>query len=60
MSPKYPKVQLFVCEYAEHQIEAVLGIYHVAEKGQPKKFLNRMSTKGARAVAIKAMEDFDE
>lgn len=28
--------------------------------GQPKKFLNRYSTKGARAAAVAAMEDFDE
>jgi len=41
-------------------MEAILSIVHTDLVGQPKKFLNRHSTKGAKAIAITAQEDFDE
>ena len=61
LSPKHPKVQLYQCEgKPPHFMEAILSIVHTDLVGQPKKFLNRHSTKGAKAIAITAQEDFDE
>ena len=62
LSPKAPKVQLFVCEGTpkRHFTEAILYLMHTDEVGQPKKYLNRYSTKGAKAAAVAAQEDFDE
>jgi len=61
LSPKTPKVQLYVCEgNPSHFTEGILYLMHTDLVGRPKKFLNRFSTKGARATAVAAMEDFDE
>lgn len=61
LSAKAPKVQLYVCDgVPAHFTEGVLYLMHTDLVGRPKKFLNRFSTKGARAAAVAAMEDFDE
>lgn len=61
LSPKAPKVQLYVCEGTpQHFMEAVLWICHVDFVGQPKRFLNRYSTKGAKSIYRMNLEDFDE
>lgn len=61
LSPKAVKVQLYVCTGTPaHFTEAILYLLHTDLVGQPKKYLNRWSTKGARAAAGAALEDFDE
>lgn len=60
LSPKTPRVQLYVCAHEQHQIECILYIMHVDVKGAPKKYLNRHSTKGAAAQAGAALEDYDD
>jgi len=52
---------MYVCEGdPAHFTEAILYVMHVDLVGQPKKFINRYSTKGAKAAKLAALEDFDE
>lgn len=61
LSVKYPRVQLYICGGTPtHQIECVLVVHHTDLLGQPKKLLTRYSTRGARAQAALAQEDYDE
>ena len=61
LSLKVPRVQLYNCTgKPQHFMETAIYILHVNLVGAPKKFINRMSTKGARAKAIQDQEDFDE
>lgn len=61
MSLKAPKVQLYVCNgRPQHFSEAILYVVHTDLVGRAKKYINKYSTKGARAAARAAQEDYDE